>query len=370
MLSHSTCLLSQRMSNQCLRKRLKERAPVKMIETHKVAHHQTRCRRSSWVSIKKKKQVNFHRRATIASVLLTTFSKLIKIKWIIKIVSLMVNSNTRLNLHLRRRQIDLKRTVQMELWMTKISKCYLQKNILRNNWNNNRELGSSHDRRSRIDLESMTMTDSTFFQPVISLTRKDIISIRKVMTSLEDTMILWLVSIYQVQNMRIYLCKRINHTMQGTIEAQTRRIDLVGSTMVCMKILNYDVTMEASTLIRTTKASMEHSSTQISYQIRADTSLTRIWETDTIATPNKTSTEGTQQMGLIRSTHQQRIRGWTMAITMIKCLLAQRIRSIEIATISRTKSLSSRRSTRQTRTKKINQRMGKKITMLIPRNQN
>lgn len=109
--------------------------------------------------------------------------------------------------------------------------------------------------------------------------------------------------------MRIYLCKRINHTMQGTIEAQTRRIDLVGSTMVCMKILNYDVTMEASTLIRTTKASMEHSSTQISYQIRADTSLTRIWETDTIATPNKTSTEGTQQMGLIRSTHQQRIRG-------------------------------------------------------------
>lgn len=72
-------------------------------------------------------------------------------------------------------------------------------------------------------------------------------------------------------------------------------------------ILNFDATMEASMLIRTTKASMV-SSTPISSLKRAGGIKIKTTVLDTTATLSRTSTEGTLQTGLIWSIHQQRIK--------------------------------------------------------------
>ena len=72
-------------------------------------------------------------------------------------------------------------------------------------------------------------------------------------------------------------------------------------------ILNFDVTMEASMLIRTTKASMV-SNTPISSLKRAGGIKIKTTVLDTTTTLSRTSTEGTLQTGLMWSIHQQRIK--------------------------------------------------------------
>lgn len=97
--------------------------------------------------------------------------------------------------------------------------------------------------------------------------------------------------------------------MLETIEAPTRRIDSAALTMEFRKILNSDVTMEASMLIRTTKASMVVSNTLISSHKRAGgTTKKTTTALDTTATLSRTSTEGTLQTGLMGSIRRQRIK--------------------------------------------------------------
>ena len=120
--------------------------------------------------------------------------------------------------------------------------------------------------------------------------------------------------------------------------------------MVYRKIHNFDATMEASMLIRTTKASMAVSNTLISSHRRAGGTTITTRAMDTTITLSRTSTEGTLQTGLMRSRRLQRITRRTSAITMTRCQLVPKIRSSVTVTINRTKSLLSQRSKRQTLT--------------------
>ena len=107
-----------------------------------------------------------------------------------------------------------------------------------------------------------------------------------------------------------------------------------------MIINNFDeLTMGASMLIRTTKASMV-SSTRISVcpQRAECIEMHQVQMVDSTATLSKTSTED-NNLGLTWSTHRQRTR--KAQATSTKCLLIPRTRSTDQATSSRTESLGS-----------------------------
>jgi len=213
--------------------------------------------------------------------------------------------------------------------------------------NRHLELRNTPGKKLRTDQVNMTRTASTFYQVVISLILKAIISTRKDSTSLEVTMIKWPVSTFQALSMRTFLCKRTKATTQETTEARTRRIDSDSSTIRCRRILNWEETsiMEVSmhTLELRIISMVVANNTPISSHKRGGTIKTpEPAEVDIRSTLSRTSSEGTLQMGQTWSTLQQRTRRWISAITMIKCLLAQRIHSKETATISQTKSHSNR----------------------------
>lgn len=134
--------------------------------------------------------------------------------------------------------------------------------------------------------------------------------------------------------------------MQVTIETPIRKLDLEASTMECRKTtLNLERTTAHSMLTKEIPRTSMDNSIRISSLTRAGgTTINSIaiiaMAVGSTATLSKTSTEGIIQTGLTR-TRLLRIRRWTMANLLIKCRLAQRTRSREIATISRSRSHSS-----------------------------
>lgn len=254
----------------------------------------------------------------------------------------------RLSHHLQRRPIGLRRMVlTFNKSMTKTKHFLKMANLISNI---NRFLGSesSLDKRLRTDQVNMTKTISTYCLVAISLTLMDTISTRKDTINLVVTMILWREAIFLALNTLTCQCKRTKAITPVTIEAPIRRIDSAALTMECRKTRNFDATMEASMLIRTTKASTV-SNTQISSHKRAG-GITQIKTTPTGTNPttSRTSTEGTLHNQLRWYTLRQRIKRWTSAIIMTKCRLVQRTRSSATVTINRTKSHSGPRSIRQT----------------------
>lgn len=177
------------------------------------------------------------------------------------------------------------------------------------------------------------------------------------MISLEVTTTRWRVNMFQAQITRISRCRRTKATMLVTIGTRIRKTG-INSTTECKTIRNnWDETntTEVSTLTRTLLTSiMLVNSTRISSLKRVGGN-NKAKAVDITSTLSRTSTEGQLQMGQMWSTLQPRIKRWISAITMIKCLLAQRIHSKETATISRTKSLSSliNHSTRHTPKKNL-----------------
>ena len=150
-------------------------------------------------------------------------------------------------------------------------------------------------RRSRTDLESMTKMVSIFFQAATSSIRRVTTLTRKAMTSSEATIMRRLGSTFQRKSTPIWPCKSIWAITQATIAAQTRSTVSADLTMVCRKIiLNFDATMEASMLNRTTQASMV-SSIQTSSPRRdngrSKTPMDREM-VDSKTTLSRTSTEG------------------------------------------------------------------------------
>jgi len=153
-----------------------------------------------------------------------------------------------------------------------------------------------------------------------------------------------LVSIFQALSTLICPCKKTKVIMQVTIETPIRKLDLEVLTMECKKTtLNLERTMAHSMLTKEILRIFMDNNTRISSLTRAGGTINRITAVavDSTATLSKTSSEGTLHKGLTQSTHQPRIKRWTMANLMIKCRLALRTRSREIATINRSRSLSS-----------------------------
>jgi hypothetical protein len=113
--------------------------------------------------------------------------------------------------------------------------------------------------------------------------------------------------------------------MREITEALTKRTVSAVLTTECRKIiLNFDATMEASMLIRTTKASMG-SSTLISSLRRVGGTL-KTTATVTKTTLSRTSTEGTLQTGLMQLTLQPKTSK-TKKTIMISCRNTPRTRS-------------------------------------------
>lgn len=306
--------------------------------------HRTRCRRFQWVS-RTKKLVVPHTRATAVSVpskpiCSTWTARPVQLQSISRTASRMVQmviSSTRLSRHLRWRESSSITVLKMGL-VSQRSRHFLKILIPSiSSWNKLRESRSTQDRKLRTDLVNTTRTASTFCLLETSLILKDSISTKKDMTRLEVTTIRWPASTFQVQSTHICPCKRTKATTRVSTEAQTRRHDGALTTAFKKTIHSLERTMEASMLIRTTKASMV-SSTLILSLTRAG-GTTRTPETDTTATLSRTSTEGTLQTGLMGSTLRQRIKS-SLAITMIKCQPPLRTHS-RGAIISRIRSHSS-----------------------------
>lgn len=247
--------------------------------------------------------------------------------------------NIKLSHHLRRKLKGLSGMVIMiicsrKMWphfhkMANSSSSNLSKLLL--GWKN------TLDRRLRTDQESTIKTISTYYLEVITSILMAITSTRKDMINLVATMITWPVSIFRAQSTLICQCRNTKAIKPVTIEALTRSTDSQALTMECRKIRSFDATMEVSMLIRTTKASMV-SNILISSHKRAGGVKIKTMPMDSTTILSKTSTEGTLKHRWMWCTHRQRIKRWTSAIIMTKCLLVQRIRSSVTVTINRTKS--------------------------------
>lgn len=295
--------------------------------------HQIRCRKFNWASTRTMKLVACHIKVTIAtewrektpSKIKNTSSPILT-----EIASLMVSSSTSRDRQLlRTRLAGLRTTDQMNSYPKTVSR----RNFLL-------ESRSTLDRKSKTDLVSTTMIVFTFCQVGTSSTLKDSTSTRKATTSSVATMTRWLESTSQAPNTLTWRCKRTRVIMLVTTATQTRRTDSARLTTACMTTLSLDATSEASMLIRTIQASPAASNTLTSSPKRAectDQSKTKVVSTTTLS---KTSSEGTLQTGLMWSTHRQKIR--KAMLNMIKCRLAPRTRSTDLATSSLTESLSSR----------------------------
>lgn len=96
----------------------------------------------------------------------------------------MVNLNIRLNHHLQRKPIDLRKMVQM---CNKLTTHNLKTVQSKSRF---QESESSLDKRLKTDQENMMQTISTFFLVATSLILMDIISIKKDTINLVVTMIL------------------------------------------------------------------------------------------------------------------------------------------------------------------------------------
>lgn len=130
-----------------------------------------------------KNLVLHHSRAIAASELRIICSKLIKINST-RTVLRMVNLNIRLNHHLQRKPIDLRRMVQL---CNKLATLNLKTVLSKSRF---QESESSLAKRLRTDQESMMQIISTYFLVATSLILMDIISIKKDTINLVVTMIL------------------------------------------------------------------------------------------------------------------------------------------------------------------------------------
>lgn len=151
-------------------------------------------------------------------------------------------------------------------------------------------------------------------------------------------------STFQARSTLTYLCKRTKATTQVTLETKTKRVVSAVLTMVFRTIHNWDATTEASTLIRTIRASM-FSSTRTS-SLRKVGGITEIWTRVTKTTLSRNSTKGTLQTVLRRWALRAKTKN--LMRTTRGCLLTQRTRSCEMATSRRNRSHSNPHSIRQT----------------------
>lgn len=296
--------------------------------------HQTRCRKFNWASTRTMKLVACHIKVTIATVWREkTHSKIKNTSSpiLMEIASQMVSLSTNRDLQLlRTRLAGLRTTDQMNSYHRTVSH---RRNLLL-------ESRSTLGRKSKTDLVSTIKIVFTFFQVATSLTLKDSTSTRKATINSVATMTRWLESTSQAPNMLTWRCRRTRVIMLVTTGTQTRRTNSEHLTTACMTTPSLDATSEASMLIRTIQASTAASNTLTSSHRRAectDRTKTKVVSTTTLS---KTSSEGTLQTGLMWSTLRPKIR--KVMLNMIKCRLAPRTRSTDLATSSRTESLSSR----------------------------
>lgn len=163
------------------------------------------------------------------------------------------------------------------------------------------------------------------------------------MISWEDITMTSLDSTSQARSTLIYQCKRTRAITQVTVKILAKRIASAVSTTVFRTIRNWDATTEASTLIRTIRASM-FSSTLTSSRRKVD-GTTEIWIRATKTTLSRNSIEETLQMVLTWWALLQKTKNRMR--TTRSCLLTQRTRLCEIVTSRPSRSHSSLPSTRQ-----------------------
>lgn len=166
------------------------------------------------------------------------------------------------NYHLKRQDV-VNKPVKQTLW------CWTRSLIQSTtSWNRCPESRNIHVRRSKTDLASMIKTSSTFYPMVTSLILKGSTLIDKVMTSLVDIMIPWLVTIFLVPSMPIVHSKRIRVTMQEIPGVTIRRNSLdLTTTVWCKTRPNSERITVVSTLIRVKDSTARVSSTLTSSQI-------------------------------------------------------------------------------------------------------
>lgn len=256
--------------------------------------HQTRCRNFQWASLRTMEMVACHIKVTGATTWRVKIHSIINKSSSKKILTVIVSRVVHLLTTNRSHQLlQISSINLMEMDQMKLPLMVKWRLILLEMWKN------TQDRKLKTDLEIMIRTVSTCYQAETSLILKDTTLTRKATINSVATMTRWLENIFQAPNLLTCQCRRTKVIMQAqTTEIRTRKIGSEDLTTVCkMTLNNFDATMEASMLIRTTKASMVSNIQTFCLQ-RAECIEMHMVQMVVSWTPSKTSTEGTLQMGL------------------------------------------------------------------------